>query len=174
MRPDRGRINTITALLQRSCGRVTSSALLRQCRGRVKTSSGSAVAGGHYRKRGSRARPQRHRAKFCARSLIESQPELLRDSAWFRHPSDLWAEFLSEMCGSDYEYPFVEVPSAAEIIAGFKGWAVGRYNVVLTRGEVIDALGEEWRTVGGKICDAELHYLVWKMPASRRRRRRAE
>ena len=104
----------------------------------------------------------------------ESQPELLRDSACFRHPSELWVEFLSEMCGSDYEYPLLEVPSAAEIIAGFKGWAVGRYNVVLTRGEVIDALGEEWQTVGGKICDAELHYLVWKMPAMRCRRRRGE
>ena len=101
----------------------------------------------------------------------ESQPELLRDSC-FRHPSELWVEFLSEMCGSDYEYPLLEVPSAAEIMAGFKGWAAGRYNVVLTRGEVIDALDEEWQTVGGKICDAELHYLVWKMPS--RKRRRAE
>ena len=65
LRSGRGRVNTITALLQRSCRRVTSSALLRQCRGRVKTSSGSAVAG-RYRKRGSRARPQRHCAQYSA------------------------------------------------------------------------------------------------------------
>ena len=67
-----------------------------------------------------------------------------------------------------------EAPPATDIFATFKGWAVGRYSVVLTRGEVLDALSEEWQVVGGKICDAELHYLVWKMPASRRRRRRVE
>ena len=47
-----------------------------------------------------------------------------------------------------------EVPPATDIFAAFKGWAVGRYSVVLTRGEVLDALGEEWQEVDGKICDA--------------------
>ena len=59
-------------------------------------------------------------------------------------------------------------------LRGLKGWAVGRYSVVLTRGEVLDALGEEWQVDGGKICDVEFNYLIWKVPASRRRRRRAD
>ena len=89
------------------------------------------------------------------------------------HPADLWQQFLEEMCSRDYE-DCSEVPPATDIFAAFKGWAAGRYSVALTRGEVIDALGEEWQVVNGKICDVELHNLVWKMPASRRRRRRVE
>ena len=100
--------------------------------------------------------------------------ELLRESPWYSmHPADLWQQFVEEMCGRDYE-DSCEVPLATDIFAAFKGWAAGRYSVALTRGEVIDALGEEWQVVDGKICDVELHNLVWKMPASRRRRRRVE
>ena len=102
-------------------------------------------------------------------------PELLRESPWrsSTDPADLWQQFLEEMCSRDYE-DSSEAPPATDIFAAFKGWAVGRYSVALTRGEVLDALGDECQVVGGKICDAELHYLVWKMPASRRRRRRVE
>ena len=100
--------------------------------------------------------------------------ELLRESPWYgAHPADLWQQFLEEMCSRDYE-DCSEAPPATDIFAAFKGWVVGRYSVVLTRGEVLDALGEEWQVVGGKICDAELHYLVWKTSASRRRRRRTD
>ena len=100
--------------------------------------------------------------------------ELLRESPWYgAKPADLWQQFLEEMCSRDYE-DCSEAPPATDIFAAFKGWVVGRYSVVLTRGEVLDALGEEWQVVGGKICDAELHYLVWKTPASRRRRRRTD
>ena len=100
--------------------------------------------------------------------------ELLRESPWYSmHPADLWQQFVEEMCGREYE-DSCDVPPATDIYAAFKGWAAGRYSVALTRGEVIDALGEEWQVVDGKICDVELHNLVWKMPASRRRRRRTD
>ena len=138
------RVNTITAQLQRSCGRVTSSALLRLCRGRVKTSSGSAVAG-RYRKRGSRARPQRHRAQFSARSswrrnLSRDEPQSCSGTA----PGSTSTRPISgtsswTRCAP--EDSFASKPSAEEILAAFRGWAVGRYNVALTRGEVLDARG---------------------------------
>ena len=100
--------------------------------------------------------------------------ELLRESPWYSmHPVDLWEQFVKEMRDLEYE-EYREAPPATDIFATFKGWVVGRYSVALTRGEVTDALGEEWQVVGGKICDVELHHLVWKTPASRRTRRRVE
>ena len=133
---------------------------------------------GHYRK-GSLSSPAatpRIRTEPMAAESYVGMPsratELLRESPWYSmHPADLWQQFLEEMCSRDYE-DCSEVPPATDIFAAFKGWAAGRYSVALTRGEVLDALGEEWQEVDGKICDAELHYLVWKVPASRRRRRR--
>ncbi|CAE7856074.1 unnamed protein product [Symbiodinium necroappetens] len=70
---------------------------------------------------------------------------MLRDSCWrHKHPSDLWYEFLDETRRRDDESHDDYEASSEEILAAFKGWAVGRYNVPLTRGEIIDAMAPEW------------------------------
>ena len=85
---------------------------------------------------------------------------------------DFWYEFLDEMCGRDYEEGADEPTEATQLLGAFKGWVAGRYNVGLTRGEVIDAMGAKWRVQRDAICDGEERYLT--MPLPQRKRRRAE
>ena len=108
---------------------------------------------------------------MAAESQPKRAPVLLRDSAWLhKRPSDLWNEFLDEMCARDYEVSYAPKPSASEILAAFRGWVVGRYSVTLTRGEVLDARGEDWFQRDCGVCDAEAHFLVWKTPSRKRPR----
>ena len=105
---------------------------------------------------------------MAAESQPKRAPELLRDSAWLhKHPSDLWNEFLDEMCARDCEVSYAPKPSGDEILAAFRGWVVGRYSVALTRGEV---WGEDWFLRERGICDIEAHFLVWKTPSRKRPR----
>ena len=60
------------------------------------------------------------------------------------HPVDLWQQFVEEMCGRDYD-DARRSASGHRCFAAFKGWAVGRYSITLTRDEALDALGEEWQ-----------------------------
>ena len=100
---------------------------------------------------------------MAAESQPKRAPVLLRDSAWLhKHPSDLWNEFLDEMCARDYEVSYAPKPSASEILAAFRGWVVG------TCGEVLDARGEDWFLRESGISDIESHFLVWKTPSRKR------
>ena len=94
------------------------------------------------------------------------RPAMLRDSCWrHKHPSDLWYEFLDETRRRDDESHDDYEGLSEEILAAFKGWAVGRYNVPLTRGEIIDAMEPEWERRLEGVRDREAHRLTLRAQA---------